>query len=369
MFVTALLVALLFAPPAASQDNASAPAVPSAKAQERKHRMMRRKAARTGGKSKWGGALKSKNKSKTKIRGPGGPNTAGASNIDGIPGLMTRWLVFERTQSVEDYLNKARREGTAGERSLDALQGAIWSTDGRHAEAVLLLEQAEGSPYYEAIGLRYHARSLYELGHQGEAVALWTEYERTSPARDQVLEGVRMDRALALLSLGDEATAWSDTDAATAETVSAGRAWTRQLHLCLQDDDLDCAWSVHDMASREDAVRSASLQTARFWLLVESGLYRDALALQEEIGPHHGGRPHYWTSRLELALRTDNPAEVIRLLDRKRFNRDQDPAHRAFRAWAEHLLGSSTAAADLALLAADHPTNRLVLRAHAAVGG
>ena len=29
------------------------------------------------------------------------------------------------------------------------------------------------------------------------------------------------------------------------------------------------------MASREDAVRSASLQTARFWLLVESGLYQD----------------------------------------------------------------------------------------------
>lgn len=369
MLFTALLVALLLTPPAASQDDAFPAQTPGEKSRERQHRMMRRKAARkVKAGSKWGGKFKSK-KSKANNRSPAGQTGAGAANIDGIPALMTRWVVFERTQSVEDYLNEARTNNTAGAQSLDALQGAIWSTDGRHAEAVEILEQADGSPYYEAIGMRYHARSLSELGRHADALALWGEYVQTSRARAQVLDGVLLDRAPSLLLLGDPLTAWSDTDAATADPTTAGRAWTRQIHLCLQTDDLDCAWTVYAMASKEDTVRAASLQTARFWLLVESGLYRDALDLQDAIGPHHGGRPHYWTSRFELALQMDNPAETLALLNRKRFARDQDPAHQAYRAWAEHLLGSDTAADDLALLAADHPTNRLVLRAHAAVSG
>ena len=48
-----------------------------------------------------------------------------------------------------------------------------------------------------------------------------------------MLDGVLLDRAPALLSLGDSLTAWSDTDAATADPTTAGRAWTRQIHLCL----------------------------------------------------------------------------------------------------------------------------------------
>lgn len=378
MLPAAMLLAWLCTPLAESSDAPLLAQASPERMQERRRRIQQRRRRKAQGAGKYRGKSKGKGKGKRKRRGKGGStepvgksvatqSSGGVGEVDGIPMLITRWLVFDRHNSVQAWIDQNRESESVGQRSLDALQGALHGTAGRHNEALQWLEGAVGSPYYELIGLRYEASSLLALGYPQQALALWNQYLDVADVPDHAHSAVRLDRAKALAELGYTTEAWADTDVETANPLTSGRAWTRQLHLCFVEEDLDCAWTVYEMARHDDTARDNAIDAARFWLLVESGLYEDARALQTEIGARHGGRDHYWTSRLELTLQDDDPVAALELLDRKRFTGNDNPELLAYRLRAEHMLGTETAAADLELLAADYPTNRIIQRAWRAV--
>ena len=371
----ALLLAL--SPLAAGQPGPGAKAK-SAKAKSAMAKSAKATSAKPTGKAKQKAALRARSKARQRalearraMQAQRAPSAAKdtLAPIDGIPTLMTRWLGLQRTRSVQAFIDEQRLE-EPDNRSLDALQGCVHAVSGRYVEALDWFERSEGSAYYEAVGIRFHAEALHAIGAVPEAVQLRKEFLLFAEASPANLANIQVVGTGDLIALGayDEAAARADAIIASG-TLWAAQGWADQLTLCALQGDLDCSLINLEMLRTDPRLRPNARLVVEFHHLVTIGALEEAAALRRQIGRRHGGRERFWLASMELDLRTDDPVAVLELLSRVRFQDQRSPSLRAYEAWARWAVGETDAGeAQILSYLADYPGNPDVRKAAVAMG-
>ncbi len=244
-----------------------------------------------------------------------------------------------------------------------AIFGATLARAGFSGDAVATFDFALGSDWYEQQGLGDHADALRELGRGSEAAQLrlgvLMRGERSATVDAQVMMEIAEDH----LSVGDLDEALLLAERAIAWGPASPLPYCALGRVLRARGDTEGAWEALQLADRAADRKVAALELLRARLLLDEGLYEEAIAALESLPRGRNDNLQVWALRAEISLQEGLPEDALQVLEHERLGFQASPILAELRARALIGLGRAPEARAVAAEALRSAPLRPSLRA------